>query len=121
MSLFAYQFREFRFTEESAEDSAANLEKTEWAFARLKWNSSSSNYFRGWWAMDYPKADRQFVQGNLVRLIPACEAGIVFQDDRLYVGGSFGRVAGPVTPRLAAAVCLPSCQAWALPALAEIQ
>jgi hypothetical protein len=47
-------------------------EKTEWAFARLRYpNYQGSGYWRrGSWATDYPKADRQFVQGvrRLTRL-----------------------------------------------------
>lgn len=41
-------------------------EKTEFAFARLRYNSiRSGGYwgFRGSWTTDYPKADRQFLQG----------------------------------------------------------
>jgi len=40
-------------------------EKTEFAFARLRYPSIRGSYrwFRGGWATDYPKADRQFVQG----------------------------------------------------------
>jgi len=55
-------------------------EKTEWAFARLRYTNIGSGaagfggYRRGWgrrnWAIDFPKADRQFVQGvrRLTRL-----------------------------------------------------
>ncbi len=47
-------------------------EKTEWAFARLRYpNYQGEGYWRrGSWATDYPKADRQFVQGvrRLTRL-----------------------------------------------------
>jgi hypothetical protein len=51
-------------------------EKTEWAFARLRYpsfrGSGRGGYwgFRSSWATDYPKADRQFVQGvrRLTRL-----------------------------------------------------
>ncbi len=51
-------------------------EKTEWAFARLRYPSSRSSGrggywgFRSSWTTDYPKADRQFVQGvrRLTRL-----------------------------------------------------
>lgn len=42
-------------------------EKTEWAFARLRYPSIQSGNrmwsMRGHWAIDYPKADRQFVSG----------------------------------------------------------
>ncbi|MGE0406816.1 MAG: DUF4159 domain-containing protein, partial [Candidatus Korobacteraceae bacterium] len=68
--LFALQFGQRRFTEEESAGSAADLAPTEWAFARLRWYSATSGYYRGWWAMDYPKADRQFTMGmqRLTRL-----------------------------------------------------
>jgi len=68
-ALFAFQrgrrggFREY---EEELVTPADAGEKTEWAFARLKYPSP-----RYWnWTTDYPKADRQFVQGvrRLTRL-----------------------------------------------------
>lgn len=47
-------------------------EKTEWAFGRLRYSSGGGGrrWGRGSWATDYPKADRQFVQGirRLTRL-----------------------------------------------------
>ena len=47
-------------------------EKTEWAFARLRYPSGDFARFReyAFWAMDFPKADRQFVRGvqRLTRL-----------------------------------------------------
>jgi hypothetical protein len=61
--LFAFQGRRFRggfreYDEPLITPPDAG-EKTEWAFARLKYPS-----FRyGNWTIDYPKADRQFVQG----------------------------------------------------------
>ncbi len=68
-ALFAYQrgrrggFREY---EEPLVTPADAGEKTEWAFARLKYPS----WRYGNWTTDYPKADRQFVQGvrRLTRL-----------------------------------------------------
>jgi hypothetical protein len=50
------------------EDSPAVLppdaaEKTEYAFARVKYPSGRFWGYRGYWTIDYPKADRQFVQG----------------------------------------------------------
>jgi hypothetical protein len=49
-------------------------EKAEWTFARLRYATRSGGYFGGFggfrgggWSEDYPKADRQFVEG-LVRL-----------------------------------------------------
>src|SRR6476660_1546240 len=40
-------------------------EKTEWAFARLRYPSGNYGRWRrrGSWPTDFPKADRQFVQG----------------------------------------------------------
>src|SRR3954471_4080874 len=38
-------------------------EKTEWAFARLIYPSGSFWGGAGYWTIDSPKADRQFVQG----------------------------------------------------------
>lgn len=64
---FAFQsgFRQFR----DVEDQPAPLphdahEKTEFAFARLMYPSGRWGWgYRGSWATDYPKADRQFIQG----------------------------------------------------------
>ncbi len=64
---FAFQlgFREFR----DLEDNPAVIppdanEKTEFAFARLMYPSGRWGWgYRGSWSTDYPKADRQFVQG----------------------------------------------------------
>jgi hypothetical protein len=75
-SLFAFQatFVPYR----SMEDDPAPLppdayEKTEWAFARIMYPSfrwGRGRWGRGSWTTDYPKADRQFVQGvrRLTRL-----------------------------------------------------
>jgi Domain of unknown function (DUF4159) len=74
-ALVAFQrdrFQSWRF-EEGAGDSG---EKTEWAFTRLRYATRAGDYggwgrFRGGgWAEDYPKADRQFVEGvrRLTRL-----------------------------------------------------
>jgi hypothetical protein len=38
-------------------------EKTEWAFARLMYPSAYGGFRGARWTTDYPKADRQFVQG----------------------------------------------------------
>jgi len=66
---FAYQ-RGFRFYEDDGPliTPADAAEKTEWAFARLQYpnfRSGPGGYWnmRGNWTIDYPKADRQFVQG----------------------------------------------------------
>jgi len=52
-------------------DSAGAQEKTEWAFARLRYGGGFGGFRRGSrWRTDWPKADRQFVQGvsRLTRL-----------------------------------------------------
>jgi hypothetical protein len=71
-ALWAWQVG-FRLPRDLDNDAAvppdAN-EKTEWAFARLRFPSTRGWGFRGSWTTDYPKADRQFVQGvrRLTRL-----------------------------------------------------
>src|SRR6185295_4573775 len=52
-----------RFGRDSSSFPVNSDEKTEWAFARLRYGGASG--FRGYsrWSTDYPKADRQFVQG----------------------------------------------------------
>jgi hypothetical protein len=63
-SLFALQsgFRQFRMLEDALPPDAH--EKTEFTFARLMYPSWRGGMGRrGSWAVDYPKADRQFVQG----------------------------------------------------------
>ena len=63
-------FRQSRYEEVPMPPDAG--EKTEWAFGRLRY--PSGNYGRYWgggsWTTDFPKADRQFVQGvrRLTRL-----------------------------------------------------
>lgn len=68
-ALFAFQSRFRQYADEEDNPTAvppdAN-EKTEWAFARLRYPSARfGGYwgYRGSWSTDYPKADRQFVQG----------------------------------------------------------
>jgi len=61
-------FRGFPYEEDNPAPMPADAaEKTEFAFARLRYPSIASRGgywgFRGSWATDYPKADRQFVQG----------------------------------------------------------
>ncbi|MGE5487921.1 MAG: DUF4159 domain-containing protein [bacterium] len=66
--LFAFQQVGFRVPTDYDNDGApippdAN-EKTEWAFARLKYPSWGRRWYSSRsWMVDYPKADRQFVQG----------------------------------------------------------
>lgn len=73
-ALFAQRgFREYPYEEvnPAAVPPDAN-EKTEWAFARLRYPSGRFGGwgYRGSWPIDFPKADRQFVQGvrRLTRL-----------------------------------------------------
>lgn len=68
-ALFAFQARFRQYADEEDNPTAvppdAN-EKTEWAFARLRYPSARFGGYRGYrgsWSTDYPKADRQFVQG----------------------------------------------------------
>src|SRR3954454_2940292 len=85
-ALFAFQrgrrggFREY---EEPLVTPADAGERTEWAFARLKYPS----WRYGNWTIDYPKADRQFVQGvrRLTRLhTRSVEEVIDVETDEIY-------------------------------------
>lgn len=64
---FQATFRQFPEVEDNPSEIPPNAyEKTEWAFARLQYPSGRfAGYwgYRGSWPTDYPKADRQFVQG----------------------------------------------------------
>ncbi len=92
-AVFAYQatFRQFPGEEDDhiAVPPGA-YEKTEWAFARLMYPSGRfAGYTRevGSWPTDYPKADRQFVQGvrRLTRLhTRSSEQVIDFNGDEIY-------------------------------------
>ena len=68
-ALFAFQanFRAYTDEEDNPVPVPADAyERTEWAFARLKYPSGRyAGYWggRGSWPTDFPKADRQFVQG----------------------------------------------------------
>jgi hypothetical protein len=69
-------------------------EKTEWAFARLRYPSARGGSgrrgywgFRSSWGTDYPKADRQFVQGvrRLTRLhTKSVEQVVDLDSDEIY-------------------------------------
>lgn len=68
--VFAFQrgFRGFPYEEDNPAPMPPDAaEKTEFAFARLRYPSINSRGgywgFRSSWGTDYPKADRQFVQG----------------------------------------------------------
>lgn len=68
-ALFAYQaqFRQYADEEDNPIPVPSDAyQRTEWAFARLKYPSGRyAGYWggRGSWPTDFPKADRQFVQG----------------------------------------------------------
>lgn len=85
-ALFAFQvgFRSFPYEQDDdAPVPPGANEKTEWAFARLRYPGVRGRYRGGGsWATDYPKADRQFVQGvrRLTR-IDACSAERVVDID----------------------------------------
>src|SRR3954451_14809714 len=72
LALMAQQgFRECPYEENNPAPVPPDFnEKTEWAFARLRYtNAGAGGGFRRRrginWSTDYPKADRQFVQGVL--------------------------------------------------------
>ena len=68
-ALFAFQAQFRQYTDE--EDNPVPVppgayDRTEWTFARLKYPSGTNAGFwggRGSWPTDFPKADRQFLQG----------------------------------------------------------
>ncbi|MFN3323219.1 MAG: DUF4159 domain-containing protein [Bryobacteraceae bacterium] len=66
-ALFAFQRgrRSLLFDDDDAPIPPDYNEKTEFAFARLRYPSVRFGYWgsRGAWTTDYPKADRQFLQG----------------------------------------------------------
>lgn len=65
-SLYAYQRKNQQYEyemEDPAEDPPDWAEKTEYAFARLRYRSNGAGYRRSSWAIDSNKAERQFVQG----------------------------------------------------------
>ena len=67
--LLAYQRRAGGYQEDGEEDMPIGAgQKVEWTFARFHYNMANGN-FRGFqrWAADYPKSDRQLVEG-VVRL-----------------------------------------------------
>jgi len=72
-ALLAFQHGPFEV--ESPAPIPEDGQRAEWTFARFHYPSTAGNSFRGFrgfhlWAADYPKADRQFVQGvrRLTRL-----------------------------------------------------
>jgi hypothetical protein len=64
-------------------------EITEWSFGRLRYNSDGGRRYRGRgaWSTDYPKADRQFVQGvrRLTRLhVKSIEQVVDIDSDEIF-------------------------------------
>jgi Domain of unknown function (DUF4159) len=70
--VYAQRFRSRYYEDDPAPIPADAYEKTEYQFARLQYQSFRGGYrWRGGsWSTDYPKADRQFLQGvrRLTRL-----------------------------------------------------
>jgi hypothetical protein len=88
-----YAQRGFRGRGYLEEDNPAPVppdasEKTEYVFARLRYPSYGRGYYRfGSWATDYPKADRQFLQGvrRLTRIhTRSMEQVVGFEGDDIY-------------------------------------
>lgn len=92
--IFAQQrgFREYPFEEVNPTVVPPDArEKTEWAFARLRYPSGRYQGYwgHGTWSIDYPKADRQFVQGvrRLTRLHTCSAERVVdldLDDDEIF-------------------------------------
>ena len=92
-ALFAFQaqFRQYSDEEDNpiAVPPGAD-EKTEWTFARLKYPSNRRAGFwggRGSWPTDFPKADRQFLQGvrRLTRIhTRSAEQVIEIDEDEIF-------------------------------------
>jgi hypothetical protein len=79
-------FRGYRYEEDNPAAIPADAdEKTEWAFARLRYPSGrrGRRWGGGSWATDYPKADRQFVQGvrRLTRIHTKSVEQVIDLDD----------------------------------------
>jgi len=77
----------YRYEEDDVPLPADAHEKTEWAFGRLKYPSNGGRRWGGSWATDYPKADRQFVQGvrRLTRLhTKSVEQVVDIDSDEIY-------------------------------------
>ena len=89
---FQRRFRSFPFDEGGPVITPADAnEKTEFAFARLRYPSlrSGDSYWwrRGGWAIDYPKADQQFVQGvrRLTRIhVRSVEQVVDLESDEIF-------------------------------------
>ncbi len=89
LSALNAQRRFGRYYEEDVPVPADGAEKTEYAFARLRYPSYGGSYRRGRgsWTTDYPKADRQFVQGvrRLTRIhTRSMEEVVDLESDKIY-------------------------------------
>jgi len=90
LSVVYAQRRGYRFFDE--EESGAPMpadaaEKTEYTFARLRYPSGRFWGYAGYWTIDYPKADRQFVQGvrRLTRIhTKSVEEVVSLDDDKIF-------------------------------------
>ncbi len=79
----------FRFfsDEDDAPMPADAGEKTEFVFARLRYPSGRFWGYAGYWTIDYPKADRQFLQGlrRLTRIhARSVEEVVSLDDDKIF-------------------------------------
>jgi len=91
-ALFAQQRSRGQFSmwqEEYAPLPPDAAEKTEFVFARLAYPNFGRNFWgsRGYWTIDYPKADRQFLQGlrRLTRIdARSVEEVVDLDSDRIY-------------------------------------
>ena len=93
-TLLAFQrrLRDFPFRDSEYDVTPPDgNEKTEYSFARLRYPSFRSGnswwQMRGHWAIDYPKADRQFVQGvrRLTRLnVRSIEQVVDLEGDEIF-------------------------------------
>jgi len=88
ISVFAQRGYRMRYDEDDIPVPADGNEKTEYVFARFRYPSMRGGYY-GWggWATDYPKADRQYLQGvrRLTRLhTRSMEEVVDLEGDKIY-------------------------------------
>jgi hypothetical protein len=91
---YAFQRQRLPFLADDEEEEPTPTdadEKTEWVFARLRYNSfrGGAGYWgvRGRWSTDYPKAERHFVQGlrRLTRLhVRSVETVVDLDSDEIF-------------------------------------
>lgn len=87
-AMFAQRGRRFYDEEDNPAPMPADAsERTEYAFARLRYPSGRFWGYTGYWVIDYPKADRQFVQGvrRLTRIhTRSVEEVVSLDDDKIF-------------------------------------